>query len=197
VDRRTQLLEIALELINERGVRGASMRELARRAGVDVRSTYYHFESKRDLLRSLFEQAGMLALLVEPVPPDVLDALASLTPAEALLLVIEGNLQSLHEGAPYSRLIHSEVLVNDEDAKTVGAEMWTRWGEQLEVLVGATRVCEADRVASFARLLRSLLWGVFNESQLTGEIADQTKRHARALELTDALTGQHQPGRKR
>ena len=183
VDRRTQLLQVALTLFDERGVRGASMRELARRAGVDVRSAYYHFESKRDLLRSLFEQAGYL----EPLDPRILEALGGLDAAAAMFAIVDGNLEMLQRRASYSRLIHAEVLVGDEDAKAVGTELWARWGEQLEALVVAGRLASPRKAPVFASQLRSLLWGIFNESQLTGEIIDPTRRQARSREATNFL----------
>jgi AcrR family transcriptional regulator len=196
VDRRQQLLATALELFDERGVRGASMRELARRAGVDVRTAYYHFESKRDLLRCLFEEAGYFQPLRQQVGPEILEALRAAPPEEALLGIIEGNLQVLHEGAAYSRLIHVEVLYGDEDAKAVGHELWDRWGQQLEALMDAAGVAPHSEVASWARLLRSLLWGVFNEAQLTGSLADPSDRRQRAKELTRLLM-QRIPARRR
>ena len=188
MNRREQLLDVALELIDERSVRGASMRELARRAGVDVRSAYYHFESKRDLLRALFERAGDVAPLVEPVAQDALDALAQLAPAEALRAIIDATLERLQRGAAHNRLIHAEVLYGDEDAAAVGTELWNLWGQLLEKLLAAGRVVPDRQLAPFARTLRSLLWGVFNESQLTGELADPKKRRARAKELAQSLT---------
>jgi AcrR family transcriptional regulator len=196
VDRRQQLLATALALFDERGVRGASMRELARRAGVDVRTAYYHFESKRDLLRSLFEEAGYFQPLRQQVGPEILEALRAAPPEEALLGIIEGNLQVLHEGAAYSRLIHVEVLYGDEDAKAVGHELWDRWGQQLEAMMDAAGVAPQSKVASWARLLRSLLWGVFNEAQLTGSLADPSDRRQRANELTRLLM-QRIPARRR
>jgi AcrR family transcriptional regulator len=200
VDRKQQLLATALELFDERGVRGASMRELARRAGVDVRTAYYHFESKRDLLRSLFEEAGYFEPLRQQVGPEIVRALRAAPPEEALLGIIEGNLQVLHEGSAYFRLIHVEVLYSDEDAKAVGHELWDRWGAQLEMLVEAAGIAPAADVASWARFLRSLLWGVFNEAQLTGSLADPADRRQRAKELTKQLTPQipvrRRPARK-
>lgn len=186
MDRRTQLLDVALNLFDERGVRGASMRELASRAGVDVRTAYYHFESKRDLLRALFEQAGA-APMSRPVPAETLEVLRAANPEDALLGIISGNLELLQTDAARARLIHVEVLYGDEDAKAVGDELWARWGELLEELVDAAGVVPRDEIPAFARLLRSLLWGVFNESQLTGEIADPVKRFERAKELTTFL----------
>lgn len=185
MDRRSQLLDVALALFDERGVKGASMRELARRAGVDVRSTYYHFESKRDLLRSLFARAGYL----EPLDPAVLDALRSAPPADALLGVVIGNLEMLQRRAAYNRLIHAQVLCGDDDAKAVGHELWGRWGEQLVPMVEAARVVDPEHVDEYARMLRSLLWGVFNESQLTAELDDPARLTVRAEETVALLVG--------
>jgi AcrR family transcriptional regulator len=188
MNRREQLLDVALGLIDERGVRGASMRELARRAGVDVRSAYYHFESKRDLLRALFERAGDVAPLVEPVTQEVLDALHEMRPVDALVAVIDANLDRLQRGAAHNRLIHAELLYGDEDAAAVGDELWKLWGALLEKLLAATGVVASEQLPAFTRTVRSLLWGVFNESQLTGELDDPKKRRARARELARSLT---------
>ena len=189
MDRRSQLLQVALTLFDERGVRGASMRELARRAGVDVRSAYYHFESKRDLLRSLFEQAGYL----EPLDPKILETLAGLNAEPAMFAIVDGNLEMLQRRASYSRLIHAEVLVGDEDAKAVGSELWARWGQQLEALVLAGKLAVPRQAPAFARQLRSLLWGIFNESQLTGEITDPARRKARSREAARFLLSTRTP----
>ena len=115
VSRRSQILAVALDLMDERGVRGASMRELARRAGVDVRSAYYHFESKRDLLSALFEQAGYL----EPLDPAILAALRSMSREDAMTAIIKGNLDLLHNRARQSRLIHAEVLRPEATARWI------------------------------------------------------------------------------
>ncbi|MGH9247860.1 MAG: TetR/AcrR family transcriptional regulator [Acidimicrobiales bacterium] len=201
MDRKQQLLATALELFDERGVRGASMRELARRAGVDVRTAYYHFESKRDLLRSLFEEAGYFQPLRQQVGPAILDRLRTAPPDEALLGIIEGSLQLLYEGAAHFRLIHVEVLYGDDDAKAVGHELWDRWGQTLETLVDAAGVVPNGEAAAWARFLRSLLWGVFNEAQLTGSLADPSDRRQRAQELTAVLMQRtpacRRPARKR
>jgi AcrR family transcriptional regulator len=188
VDRRGQLLDAAMELFDERGVRGASMRELSRRAGVDVRTAYYHFESKRDLLRAAFERAGYL----EPIDPAVLAALRRMTPRDALASIVRGTLDALYLRAAHNRLIHTQVLVGDADAKAIGTELWQKWLEQLEALLDAGRVVPSPDLERFARYLRSLLWGIFNESQLTGELDEPVRREARASETVELLwSGQH------
>lgn len=46
---------VAMELIGEKGVAQASLREIAERAGISKPALYYHFGSREDLVRSLFQ----------------------------------------------------------------------------------------------------------------------------------------------
>ena len=48
-----KILRLALELFNERGYEGTSMRHVAERLGVTTAALYYHFRSKDDILISL------------------------------------------------------------------------------------------------------------------------------------------------
>ena len=51
--RREQILEEGLKLIAERGVAGASLRELARRVGISQPSLYHHFPTKDALVAEI------------------------------------------------------------------------------------------------------------------------------------------------
>ena len=185
IDRRAQLLEVALDLFDERGVRGASMRELARRAGVNVAATYHHFPSKQGLLRALFREKGYFVAGLDD--PEALFAfLRGLDAEDALTFMLEGAWAILEEGARHFRLIHVEVLYGDEDAKAVGLELWEQWGRLLaEVLVGAGLVDE-DRAPMWADVLRAQLWGVFNETRLTGDVSPEQFR-VRARQVASLL----------
>jgi AcrR family transcriptional regulator len=57
-ERRQRILEAATELFAERGYAGASMGEIAARAGVVASVIYDHFDSKRDLHVQLLEHHG-------------------------------------------------------------------------------------------------------------------------------------------
>ena len=57
------MLAKALELVDEHGPDGVSLREVARRVGVNHRAAYRHFEDKRALTAAIAEQ-GYLALAV-------------------------------------------------------------------------------------------------------------------------------------
>ncbi|MCQ4121604.1 TetR/AcrR family transcriptional regulator [Rhodococcus tibetensis] len=51
----TPILEQALDLFNENGYHGTTVRQIARRVGVTVPALYYHHESKEAILVALFE----------------------------------------------------------------------------------------------------------------------------------------------
>lgn len=81
--RRRQIVQVAGELFDERGYRGASMGELARRAGVSKPVIYDLFGSKEELYRASTEEVM---------------AEAAQTVAKAVLAV-DGNEQRLRAGA--------------------------------------------------------------------------------------------------
>ncbi|MCB9778277.1 MAG: TetR/AcrR family transcriptional regulator [Alphaproteobacteria bacterium] len=55
-DLRQRILRVALEAFAERGYSSTSMRLVAERAGCTKPALYYHFGSKEDLFRAVFEQ---------------------------------------------------------------------------------------------------------------------------------------------
>jgi len=186
MDRRRQLLQTALGLFNERGVGGASMRELAQRAGVTVAATYHHFESKRALLRAVFEELGSLEEIRARVEPEVLALLRTVPAADAIALILQLSWSRMEANAAYYGLLHAEVLRGDADARAVSMEMWEGWGAQLEDYVVGAGLTGARDAGAFAGLLRSVLWGLFNEARLTGKV-DEEYRSARARELAERL----------
>lgn len=60
-DLRNALIEVTLALIPTTGVRGLSLRDVARRAGVSHAASYRHFRDKESLLAAVAE-AGFLSL---------------------------------------------------------------------------------------------------------------------------------------
>lgn len=75
-DRHLEVLRAALKLIAERGYAGASLRELARRLGVQQPSLYHYFETKEQLVEQIIIHLGaeMLAAPAElPLPDDLAD----------------------------------------------------------------------------------------------------------------------------
>ena len=80
-DLRSELLAVAVDILQERGLSGLSLRECARRAGVSHAAPYRHFPSKDALLVALACQgfrwlvdAGELAMEALSEPRARLDA---------------------------------------------------------------------------------------------------------------------------
>jgi AcrR family transcriptional regulator len=83
--REPQILALAEELFAERGYRGASMDELARRAGVSKPVIYETVGSKEQLHRQVFEHAaGELATMVAEAVSTAAGSLAAQLRAGAL-----------------------------------------------------------------------------------------------------------------
>ena len=55
-------MRAAVEVMGEDGYEGASMRDMAAKAGVSVAALYYHFPSKLDLLREFLDEAYDITL---------------------------------------------------------------------------------------------------------------------------------------
>ncbi len=55
-DLRNKLITISLEILQEKGLSGLSLRKLAERAGVSRSAPYHHFKDKNDLLAAVAEQ---------------------------------------------------------------------------------------------------------------------------------------------
>lgn len=54
---KVAIMRAAVTVMGEEGYEGASMRDMANRAGVSVAALYYHFPSKHDLLREFLDEA--------------------------------------------------------------------------------------------------------------------------------------------
>ncbi|HYZ98151.1 MAG TPA: TetR/AcrR family transcriptional regulator [Acidimicrobiales bacterium] len=78
---KAAIMRAAVEVMGEDGYEGASIRDMAARAGVSVAALYYHFPSKLDLLRQFLEEAYDVTLArldrrlraADPAPPAQLD----------------------------------------------------------------------------------------------------------------------------
>ncbi|MEQ9811140.1 MAG: TetR family transcriptional regulator, partial [Azospirillaceae bacterium] len=53
---RDAILEAAEALFSEHGFKAVTIREIARRAGANVASISYYFQSKEGLLRAIYEE---------------------------------------------------------------------------------------------------------------------------------------------
>ena len=84
------MLRVALSLFVEQGYHGASMRNIAARAGVSVSAAYHYFPSKADMLRTIMVRVtedliADLQAAREDAGPDPAHRLAAVVRAHVLL----------------------------------------------------------------------------------------------------------------
>ena len=76
-DRHREVLREAMRLFAERGYVGTSLRELARRVGMQQPSLYHYFRSKEELVEQILATYGFGG--IGNTPPDALRRTKSLT----------------------------------------------------------------------------------------------------------------------
>lgn len=112
--RREQILEAAVELFRKRGFAAVGVAELGERSGISGPGLYRHFESKDEILATLFDQAmDRLLLYLSTETADPWEALEALVDAQvrfvlddqAKLAIYVREDRSLAE--PFRRRIHA------------------------------------------------------------------------------------------
>jgi AcrR family transcriptional regulator len=90
--RRTGILDSAVRAMNERGLRGAGMRDIARAAGLSTGNLYYYFRNKEELVYACQDRAVEQLL-------EVLDCARPRDGAEEQLAsLIDGHLRVVMDG---------------------------------------------------------------------------------------------------
>ncbi len=158
--QRQHILRTALTLMSQQGVDGTSMRNLATAAGLNVASLYHYFPSKRDLLVAVLEERGFVDGLTTTARPSV-----SQDPVTTLAELLDDMLQSMLEVDEFIRLMLGEVLRGDQTAFGVGAELFAATQSSLEEWLAGHEppLCDASDQPAMAKILRSVMIGVFIE----------------------------------
>jgi AcrR family transcriptional regulator len=155
VSTRERIVETALRLFSQRGTTGVSMRELADAAGVTVPGVYYHFASKADLIRAIYQQRA------ERVP------FAPLQPAPVQTLIVDQASREFERciaERAFLQLMQRESVLGDPDAREVGAAVGAEWRERWhETLLLATDLGPGADVRAATDVITTFLWGLFAE----------------------------------
>ena len=123
VSKRDRILDAAQQLFAQGGFDGVSMRDIAAQAGVGLPLIVYHFETKQNLYRALFERFrtlldARLTALHAPVAPGV-DPLEHIVRALVLPVV---QAQGGEAGVAYAKLVAREVSDPREAERGIVAE---------------------------------------------------------------------------
>jgi len=112
--RRAQLIDTALTVFAQKGLEGATVKDLSDEAGVAQGLLYHYFRSKEDLLRAALERHYFLPELRRITSPD-----RDRPAREVLLEVGKGFATMLRDRRPLLQVMIREAPTNPEVAERI------------------------------------------------------------------------------
>lgn len=185
-DRQTMILEAAIRVIAQSGVRGLRVEKLAAEADVSTALIYYHFGNRAGLIRRALEFINDRAARYTE------QALASKDPRaqieQMLLLEIQGTPRVRENSIAWGELRASAVF-NDELREPL-REATRAWSTDLERVIKAAQESELadpgiDSVDAAERLT-ALVEGL-SERWLSGSVTLERAQHLLAGAITAEL----------
>jgi TetR/AcrR family acrAB operon transcriptional repressor len=119
---RTQILDASLRLFSEKGFARTSVRDIAGAAGITDAAIYYHFSSKRDLFKALFEERGITLALSE-----LEHATVTQPPLETLTAIATAALNIMQRNKDFMKVLLSEAMSEDPIATEDYRLITERW----------------------------------------------------------------------
>lgn len=157
-DSRRLILDCAARIFRENGYAAASLRDLAKAAGMQIASIYYHFGSKDEIV------AEVLNIAVRTVFAEVrnsLDAAGKASPLQRIRIAVEAHLRSIFETDNYngaSIRIFAQLPPHIGEATLFEREGYVDfWRQLLEDARQAGQLREVDLT-----MLRLFLFGAMN-----------------------------------
>jgi AcrR family transcriptional regulator len=153
-DRRTEILDAALRAFATHGYHKASIKLIAREAGLKSSShLYWYFADKRDLFKAVINERSPLATL-PLADPDTVQSVMDQPPEQVLSLIAHGflSVQDNPDVIDLLRLYISEAVRDPEVAELI-AELQTHMVNLLttylrhQVKIGALREHNVDSAA--------------------------------------------------
>ena len=111
VDKRTHIIEAAMDLFAGKGFEGTSIRDIAEKASVNLAMVNYYFGSKEKLFENIVKHKSS----VTRVFLDEILNNASLSQIEKIEAIIDSYVDRLFTHRNFHRLIYQELLLNQRD----------------------------------------------------------------------------------
>jgi AcrR family transcriptional regulator len=107
---RDRILEAALEVFAEKGLHGATMVEIARRAGLTGGALYRYYPGKEELFQAVIDQHSGAFSALEMIR----DLIPELQPLTALKFIAQGMFLFFYGNIDFMRVVVSEALRSPE-----------------------------------------------------------------------------------
>ena len=143
--RRTQLLEVAIELFAEHGFHSTSMEDIAEAAGVTKPVVYQHFPSKRSLYRELIEDVDH-----QLTDRLVIATATATTGRERVQVGFEAYFRFVSEHRAAFRLLFGASVRNDPEFAVVADTIIERFADLIADLIEIDAAPEHRRTLAHA-----------------------------------------------
>ncbi len=111
-DKQLQIIESAQQLFSLKGFDGASVRDIAEAAGVNVAMISYYFGSKEKLLEAIFEvKIGKVRVRVEE-----LLKMDHISPIQKINILIDEHIERVMQSQQFYRIMICEQVSNTNSA---------------------------------------------------------------------------------
>ncbi len=108
--RQRQILEAAVTVFAEKGYHRATIKDIARTAGVADGTIYNYFKNKQDVMLNIVNQLAEVGQLMA----DIEGAVQTMSPAQLLDMVFHNRLRALKNNLPLARAIFPQVITDPE-----------------------------------------------------------------------------------
>ena len=110
-DKKTHIINHAIDLFAEKGFEGTSIRDLAARADVNVAMVNYYFGSKEKLFESMVEdRASYTRGLLDEIVKNT-----SYTEIEKIEYMIDAYINKLFTNRKFHRVLHQEMMLTQRE----------------------------------------------------------------------------------
>lgn len=148
VAKRDRILAEAAKLFALEGFHGATMRDIAKAADVGLPLVVYHFQTKQNLYRSIFEhnrhlldeRLSELRSALKTPGPDLIDRVVSAFIGPAM------RIQRTPDGIVYSQLIAREVSEPGDDTRGIMTEYFDPVAREF---IAALRIALPDKAPGY------------------------------------------------
>jgi len=111
MDKKTHIIETAIELFAEKGFEGTSIRDLATKADVNVAMINYYFGSKEKLFECMVKhKAAYTKEFLEEIVNN-----GQLSEIEKIDRIIDSYVARLFSNRKFHRIIHQELMLNERE----------------------------------------------------------------------------------
>jgi AcrR family transcriptional regulator len=124
-ERRNQILDAAAQLFARKGYKGATIREIAREAGVAEGTIYNYFDSKHDLLISLPQRISwpMVSSFVRSARSQGPDAVAD--DEEQMVQLLQASMSSIQQHTDAVKVLLAYIPFMEEEIQSQFLEQTT------------------------------------------------------------------------